>query len=41
MSGRSFRTFLMVAGAIIALAVVFHLFGGGAMRSLGQLLHGR
>lgn len=41
MSGRAMRSFLIAIGVIVALAAAFHLFGGGAMRALGEALHGR
>jgi hypothetical protein len=41
MNPRTVKTFLLALGILLAAAAAFHLFGGGALRSLGQAIHGR
>jgi uncharacterized membrane protein YgaE (UPF0421/DUF939 family) len=41
MNPRTVRTFLIAVGILVAVAVVFHFFAPGAMRALGEAIHGR
>jgi hypothetical protein len=40
-SRRAYVRFLIAIGVIVVVAVVFHLAAGGALRSLGEAIHGR
>jgi hypothetical protein len=41
MNPRTVKTFLLAVAILVAAAAAFHLFGGGAMRALGEAIHGR
>jgi hypothetical protein len=41
MSRRRYVRFLIALGILLAAAVALHLLSGGALRSLGETIHGR